>query len=685
MNIRYLLAALGVAATVLLGGCASENNLTTRYVPAQVQAAPGQLMAGAATVDITPPPGVLPRAGYSTWSTVGEGFRTRLYARTYYLRDADGNSHLLVQTDLTSGSRVLHTRLGELLAQHSDLDAGNITITSTHTHSGPGQIVGSQFYNKHISHKAGFASGYFDFLLERISSAAMEAINTQRPAKLATGKIDIWGETRNRSIQAHVMNENVANKSTADNRTFHRVNPALYMVRIDTLGDDGKYQPLGAFASFSIHGTALPEREPLFNADVWAYIHKDWQWFIEKHYQPDQAVHVSAFEGTQGDVAPANRFGMLGYIEARRVGQNIAAKAIALYQSLDNQLSAKVKLRSAARYVHLRDENSIDGIGICRDAAAGMTLAAAPLEHTSPVIGSLPFFKQGSRRWGEERDNCQGRKLHLGFKYLQPLFEPKDSFPDFVIFQLLQIGDMLIAPLPFELTTETGERLSDAIRQAYTDSGQDIRYIVMNSLANGYTGYVTTPEEYGRQYYEGGHTIYGKNTQPYLAAHLKHLTADMLRKPQRIVELPASIEYRLVQKQFLPEPQAASGQRRVLQAPYFTHASVNQEGVWRFHWLDVNNSKIQLHEPLVHIETRRADADTAETRWGAWQVLFDNGIAVNDDGYDIAVRLLTDSEQGMAEYSAEWYNPLFDGEQRQFRFVIQPRDGQPLLYSPAFN
>lgn len=670
-----------VALSVLLfalAGCSEQSQITIHNETAQQLPPPKQFMAGAATVDITPPPGVLPRAGYATWSTIGEGFRTRLYARTYYMRDADGDSHLIVQTDLATGSRILHTKLGELLAKHTDIDASRITITATHTHSGPGQIVGSQFYNKHISHQAGFASKYFDFLIERISSAAMEAYHTQRPAKLASGRIDVWGLTRNRSIQAHVENHNVDNKSTADNRTFHRVNPGLFMVRLDAQTAGGDYEPLGAFASFSIHGTGLPEREPLFNADLWAYVHKDWEWAVQKHYQPSQPIHISAFEGTHGDVAPASRFGLLGYIEARRVGTGIAAKAFELYQQLDEQLTAEVDLQSAIRYVNLREQNQIGDIAICEDAAAGMTLAAAPLEHTSPVIGYLPFFKQGSRRWGDEEDNCQGRKRILGFSFLQPLLEPKDSFPDYVLFQILRINDFALLPLPFELTTETGYRLEQALREPLAAAGQPPKHVMISSLAGGFTGYATTPEEYGRQYYEGGHTIYGKYTQPYLSAHVGQLAQDMLASEQRVAELPEQWDYQFVTRQFLPDDTAANGQRQVISEPVFSHAQVNEEGHWRFSWLDVNPSRIELHRPLVSIETRVAGGD--------WHTLQQQGVPINDQGYDLAVRIDSNvDEQGMAQYSALWYNPLFEGEQREFRFVIEPRDQQSRFYSPAFN
>lgn len=662
----------------VLIACSEHSTLNVDNIQALKSNPAPNFMAGAATADITPPPGYLPRAGYATWSTIGEGFRTRLYARAYYLRDRQGDSHLIVQTDLASGSRILHTRLGERLAKHTDINASNLTITTTHTHSAPGQILGSQFYNKHISHKSGFASGYFDFLVKQISDAAIKAYQQQRPAKLATGKIDIWGQTRNRSIQAHVENNNIENKSTADNRTFHQVNPSLYMVRIDGVNKNGQYEPMGAFASFSIHGTALPQQETLFNADVWAYIHKDWEQFITHTYRPSQPIHVSAFEGTHGDIAPAQRFGMAGYIEARRIGQGIAKKVSSLYRQLDDQLTDQVDISSAIRQVNIREDNTIDGYEICSEAAAGMTLAAAPLEHTSPVIGYLPFFKQGSRRWGDEKDNCQGRKRILGFSLLQPIFEPKDSFPDYVLFQLVKINDLVMVPLPFEVTTESGNRIANAIKQQFDDAKTPIQKVMVSSLAGGYTGYVTTPEEYGRQYYEGGHTIYGKQTLPYLTAHSSQLAQDMLNSTEPVIELPDQWQYHFEVERFLPLPTPASGQRRVLEKPIYTHASTNQEGQWTFSWVDVNASKIELHRPLLSIETRLDEE--------AWVPLKVDGVTVNDEGYDMAIRIIeTDAGHGMAEYSAYWYNPLFDGEQRQYRFVVQPRGQQAILYSPAFN
>lgn len=673
------LVILTLSIILLLGGIGAQlDQVVVRYVAGQDETPPQTFMAGAATVDITPPPGSLPRAGYSTWSTIGQGFRTRLYARAYYLRDRDGDSHVIVQTDLATGSRILHTRLGEVLAQSTEIDASRITLTATHTHSAPGQFVGSQFYNKHISNEPGFAADYFEFLVERISQAVLEARRNQRPARLATGHIDVWGLTRNRSLEAYVENQTVGNKSLGDNRTFHSVNPTLYMVRIDGLSEQGDYRPMAAFASFSIHGTALPQSEPLFNADVWAYIHKDWEWAVQADYQPGWDLHFSAFEGTHGDVAPAARFGLLSYIEARRIGQGIARQAIALYRQLDDRLTDQVDLRTAIRHVNIRQEPRIGEVEICTDAAVGTPLVAAPREHTSPVIGHLPMIRQGSRRWGEEADSCQGRKRILGGDFLQSLLEPKDSFPDYVLFQLVQINDLVLLPLPFEVTTESGRRFAAAVEEAYRSQGMMAPQVMVTSLAGGYTGYVTTPEEYGRQYYEGGHTLYGKNTQPYLEAQIARLAQDMLARGERLVELPSQWEYRFQIKRFLPEAKPALGQRAVLEEPWFRHAGVYHEGHWRFRWRDVNPGLIAFHEPLLSIETR--------TDGGEWQPLVIDGVPVDDRGYDLAVRLTGETDaEGMAEYTGYWYNPLFQGERREYRFVVAPRGEQPVLYSPPFH
>jgi len=60
-----------------------------------------------------------------------------------------------------------------------------------------------------------------------------------------------------------------------------------------------------------------------------------------------------------------------------------------------------------------------------------------------------------------------------------------------------------------------------------------------------------------------------------------------------------------------------------------------------------------------------------------------NGLEfINDDGYDLEIRLEDEEDHGMAEYTVRWYNPVVNGE---YRFVIAARKGQESLSSQSFR
>ena len=84
------------------------------------------LLAGAALVDITPPPG-LPKAGYSANAHTGNGFHTRLRAAITHLRT--GRSSLaLVQLDLLGGSPILQHLVAEAIADETDVPLAGVWI-----------------------------------------------------------------------------------------------------------------------------------------------------------------------------------------------------------------------------------------------------------------------------------------------------------------------------------------------------------------------------------------------------------------------------------------------------------------------------------------------------------------------------------------------------------------------------
>ena len=671
-----------VLATTL-SACATVKQITVNQpIPTEV-AKTGIATAGAISVDITPPPG-MPMAGYSIMANSGKGFRTRIKARVVYLNDGKGHSTALIQTDLSAGSLLVQHQVVSAVAKKTGLKASDIVITASHSHSGFANHFENDFYNKHMSNGQGLEQEFLAFVSQRIAEGIVKAYNDRRPAKVATGRKDIYGYNRNRSLDSYVLNDNVSGYSLDDPEAkFKAVNPAMFMIRIDVKDDQGIYKPLAAFSSFSIHATALTVPVEVYNADLFAYAQKDLEWAIQRKYDTPWKVVHGLTTGTQGDMAPAlpddgdNTFGHfeVNWKEAKKLGQGIGKEAINLFESLGEQLSDQVSVKTAARELNIRNNNKINDIEICEDPAIGAPVAAGAYERRTPFLAAVPLLKGGnimSRSW-VFTDGCQGNKTHLGFKYLQPLFEPKDSFPNTVLFQLIKINDTVVMPLPFEVTTEAGRRIAKSVSDEFSQAKNDIKHAWIAGNANGYFGYTTTPEEYALQNYEGGSTLYGQYSTPYLSAQLGKLARDF-NQQNEVVELLPKWEYDLKVNQFFPEVISSAGKRTILEQPHsHTAEDANEEDYIELEWLDVGASEIELHKPLVKVETLVN---------GEWKLMMNGLEFINDDGYDLEIRLEDEEDHGMAEYTVRWYNPVVNGE---YRFVIAARKGQEILSSQSFR
>jgi hypothetical protein len=78
-----------------------------------------------------------------------------------------------------------------------------------------------------------------------------------------------------------------------------------------------------------------------------------------------------------------------------------------------------------------------------------------------------------------------------------------------------------MATIPGEATKEVGVRVRDAVARALATSG--VRRVVIAGLALDYIQYITTPEEYGQQSYEGASTLFGPYEAPFLTDRLAEL------------------------------------------------------------------------------------------------------------------------------------------------------------------
>ncbi|HTL85133.1 MAG TPA: neutral/alkaline non-lysosomal ceramidase N-terminal domain-containing protein [Acidimicrobiia bacterium] len=600
------------------------------------------LLAGAAEVDITPPPG-LPKAGYSANAHDGDGFRTRLRARVLHLR-AGRVSLAIVQCDLLGGSAVLQHLIADAIADRTDIPLAGLMIGATHTHAGPGQFLGTDFYNRFASNRRGFDPKWTQFLVDRISSAAINAYESRRPAQLAIGTAPVFGLTRNRSLDPHVHNETVSDKREEPQRKFVNVNPDLHVVRVD--GIDGS--PIGATVIFSVHGTGISQHTREYNADVWGYL------VAEMRERVAGSPVIGTIEGTHADVAPALRPGLAGHLEAARVGRGVGAHAAALYNELATELRDDIRLACAFREVDVARQPSIDGVTLPRRPAVGAALVAGAKENLTPVIHRVPPFRAGHPHRRFRETNPHAHKWVLGSRWLQPLVIPLRQFPHIIPVQVLRIGAHAIVGMPFEVTIESGRRMARAVGEPN---------VIVSSVANEYTGYVTTPEEYSRQYYEGGHTIYGPKTLAFLSAHAAHLATEA--KPDAMhSSAQTERSFDLAVHRYWPPSDGARGERRFAAAPTFHDPTKIEDAFWEIEWTDVAPGDLEWHESMVQVEG--ADGRVvADDQWGAIDVTYLGG---TPEGH---------------RYRARWFNPQFGAGTH--RFVLCPNGAQPRLASDPFD
>ena len=88
---------------------------------------------------------------------------------------------------------------------------------------------------------------------------------------------------------------------------------------------------------------------------------------------------------------------------------------------------------------------------------------------------------------------------------------------------LVRIGKRAIITFPGEATVEVGRRARARVLEVAREVG--VKGVTVMGLTNEFIQYITTPEEYDRQHYEGGSTIYG----PAKGAALTDVMVEMAR------------------------------------------------------------------------------------------------------------------------------------------------------------
>ncbi|MDO9020686.1 MAG: neutral/alkaline non-lysosomal ceramidase N-terminal domain-containing protein [Deltaproteobacteria bacterium] len=513
--------------------------------------------------------------GWGHPGNVCEGVATELYARAMAVEDpASGRRFVYVCCDLGMISESLRQAVvRRVCAPGSGLTEHDVMLTATHTHSGPSGFSTYFFY---ALSGPGVSPRVHDALADGVAAAVRAALAALRPARawVHAGWIPATEALSfNRSIEAYNCNEDAMPVSWE--RRDEAVDRTMTVLRVD----DEAGVPLGLVSWFPVHGTSVHSDYQRLHGDNKGCAARACEaWARERGH----AGFVALFaQESAGDVTPNYRWSrsrgrMIGRYQhdeesAAAHGDAQSRHARALWSAArEDGEAVRGPVTTAIRYrdfLSLTPDARFGGTVDARTSAPrlGVAFAAGTLEGAGPLFPArraMPLLTRVRARVvrgfpGDPWRVSQGNKfpfwdlgeggankvlgvipvmnptVHLvrtrsaGY-YRDAMdwpFARRSWVPRYLPLQVVRFGPLVLAGLPIEPTTVAGRRMRAALADAW--AGDGVTRVVINGYANAYCSYLTTPEEYDAQRYEGASTLYGRWSLPVYCTELAGLTREM--------------------------------------------------------------------------------------------------------------------------------------------------------------
>ncbi len=599
-QVLLLVAAVGSTGCSMLVANLRQDSIDGRIgerVEKPVPALPA-FEAGAARVDLTPIPGI-PLGGYSVEGKISRGFWGRLWARAIYLEDEDEFPLVLVSTNLMIMPYGLSNRVTELVQEHlPHVGRENVVLAATETHQSPGNFFSDPMHNAVGSAESGFDEALFDFLAIRITKAIVDAHEARRPARVRLGNpASLQGLVRNRSLEAFMVNPGAANlmqgRPTCPADQYfdspdecRAVEPRIDVLELVERDDPTQRIALAVF--LATHTTILDKETEVFAGDFFeataTLLETDaMQGVGPCPAQEDAFPVVALFNGAQGDVSPnyhrsprdRARVLQLGRDVAERVCTTLGAPDLTnteirfryQFQSLDHDrfLDEAFPTDALIPYV-LTDPDCHYNFELAqpppsrpwrrrtaRDPKPGFPQMGGAEDGYSffHEIGLLEGDRASKRQRNEAGHGIKKSRLDLGWlsipigRVALDFLSPAEEAPVGVY----RIGDHALVGLPGEFTTSLGGRVRHlvSLEAGLPPGGR----VILIGMANGHTSYVTTPEEYDAQHYEGASSLYGPGIGHIFAQRLACLA-------KKTLEIPRQREFALTYDHDVGEPRRFS-------------------------------------------------------------------------------------------------------------------------------
>nr|WP_256489344.1 neutral/alkaline non-lysosomal ceramidase N-terminal domain-containing protein [Pleionea sp. CnH1-48] len=498
----------------------------------------GDWLVGSGIYDVTGPAAEAGMVGYGEIGQKTKGIHTRLWSRAYVIEHpSSGKRVAFVSADLMSIPQSVKLAVVKKLKNRygSRYDASNVMLTATHTHVGPGGYDHFLMLNMTA---LGYDKDNFNAITEGIFQSIVRATST-----LASGNIFVnRGELLNTSINRSPL---PYSKNPEHQQFSHNTDKTMTLLKF--VRDDGT--EIGMLNWFPVHTTSNSNQQRFISSDNKGVASMLFE--KDKQTRYDQALtFVAAFANSnQGDVSPhvcgpENGCGSNGLENTMISATKQLNKAMSLYNNASQKLSGHLDYRhqhvfmpgySVSNEFTQRGTQSVcegalgwsmaagagwDGPSNIPGVVEGMTVDNEGVVWNKSsnlfeaIIDGYPLFAlldavSASGLFGEtDNDPCQYPKPTL----VNRKALGTELYAGIAPFQLFVVDSLAIVAVNGEMTTMAGRRLKRLVLDRLTAVG--VTEVVIAGLANSYQGYITTPEEFSMQHYEGGHTLFGPNTLP---------------------------------------------------------------------------------------------------------------------------------------------------------------------------
>jgi len=533
---------------------------------------PATYLVGASKTDITTYKKGGGMLGYSMSFNVSDTVVTPLHARSFVIQDAKGNKVAIVETELCFVPAELKTAILQQTQSHTqDFHEENVMILAQHTHCSPAGYCHFSAYNMSVP---GYIPEIFKHLTDSISSSILAANKELIPANISLNKGEFpeeWEVAFNRSRKAYNRNKDVVKikknevhkgvnremtllNFTSENGTpigsinWFGVHATSLSNNYNKINADNKgYAATNLEAHFS---TLNPNYVGAFAQATSGDVSPKFVYNKKRNWQ------FGKYEGKFPDDEKSAQYnGELQFKKALEIIQDTSHMNFLSEKNIQANLRfydfSDITVDQRYSYSKKVLQTSPSCVGMSMIGGALRDGPAAPkavVKVSNGVIrlikwwelSTMIFRKKESRVYIKRKYRTQGKKSilmesgakkMLGTKNVKRLIIPGFIDPTIATFkkfhaagaleenswtpqilpvQYLQIGEVVLAAFPFEITTTAGKRLKKGIETLYANDG--VKQVILCSYANSYSGYITTNEEYQQQMYEGGHTVFGQHS-----------------------------------------------------------------------------------------------------------------------------------------------------------------------------